>query len=156
MTRARYHPCLWGDIIVRPRTGIKDTSAYNERMGEPAAAFVLLRHETQEGVHWDLMLDTGSVLTTWRLSADPSAAGPGSPDISVRRLPDHRRDYLDYEGPVSRNRGYVTRADQGTYCIWEEDSRSCILRLSGRRLYGRFRLQSDGPSLESWRMTRLD
>jgi len=125
-------------------------------MGEPAAAFVLLKHETQDGVHWDLMLDTGSVLRTWQLSADPSAAGSAPPDISIRRLPDHRRDYLDYEGPVSRNRGYVTRADQGTYCILEEDSRSWILSLSGRRLHGRFRLQADGSGLESWRLTRLD
>ncbi|HPD29978.1 MAG TPA: DNA polymerase ligase N-terminal domain-containing protein [Phycisphaerae bacterium] len=125
-------------------------------MGEPGAAFVLLRHDTRDGVHWDLMLDTGSVLATWQLAADPSAAGPGPQEISARRLPDHRYDYLDYEGPISRNRGYVTRSDRGTYRILEDNSRSYVVILSGERLSGRFRLQADGPSGESWRFTRLD
>ncbi|MDR2345499.1 MAG: hypothetical protein LBE18_05480 [Planctomycetaceae bacterium] len=33
----------------------------------------------------------------------------------AKRLPYHRLEYLDYEGEVSRNRGYVERIDKGIY-----------------------------------------
>ena len=33
------------------------------------------------------------------------------------RLPDHRLAYLEYEGPVSGNRGVVRRIDSGKYEI---------------------------------------
>lgn len=125
-------------------------------MGKPDPVFVLLRHETLEGVHWDLMLDTGSVLTTWQLAADPCGVGWESGGISSRRLPDHRRAYLEYEGPVSRNRGWVRLADRGTYRILADESLSCTVSLIGQRLSGRFRLEAEKAGLESWRFKRLD
>ena len=54
-------------------------------------------------MHWDLMLDTGETLRTWRL--EPALPGV----IRAEPLGNHRRAYLDYEGPVSGNRGSVQR-----------------------------------------------
>ncbi len=125
-------------------------------MGERGAAFVLLRHETPDGVHWDLMLDTGSLLTTWQLSADPTAIDPEWATIPAKRLPDHRRAYLEYEGPVSRNRGWVTQTDRGTYHLLKDESLSCAVSLSGERLSGRYELRSQEPGSESWLFRRLD
>ena len=73
--------------------------------------FVILRHDSPRGLHYDFMLESGEVLKTWAL---PELLVPGV-ELIAERLPDHRRAYLDYEGPVSGNRGTVERCDQGQY-----------------------------------------
>jgi hypothetical protein len=50
-----------------------------------------------------------SLLMTWRAAEWPLATG----DV-LTRIGDHRRDYLDYEGLVSNNRGQVRRVQSGT------------------------------------------
>lgn len=56
------------------------------------------------------MIESGldSPLMTWRAIDWPIVAG----DI-LTRIADHRRDYLDYQGPVSGNRGHVQRVATG-------------------------------------------
>ncbi len=93
--------------------------------------YVILEHDYPE-LHWDLMLEAGEVLRTWRLAAPPQT------DERVRADPsfDHRRFYLDYEGPVSGNRGCVKAWDRGTYEALAEDAASIAVRLQGKRLRG--------------------
>lgn len=74
--------------------------------------FVILTHD-HPFRHWDLMLEEGPGLRTWRLTEAPQ---PGRA-IAAERLPDHRCEYLDYEGPVSGGRGTVRRVDHGTYDV---------------------------------------
>jgi hypothetical protein len=146
-----------GGMLSAARRGIKDTSAYNAGMGEPERAFVLLRHETSEGVHWDLMLDIGPSLASWQLSQDPAVqlSKPADEGIPARLLSEHRRDYLEYEGPVSRDRGHVTRADRGTYRLLTKDANVWTLILSGGNLSGQFRLLSTRPGTDEWLFQRL-
>src|ERR1700704_4821039 len=73
--------------------------------------FVILEHD-HPVLHWDLMLEAGTALRTWRLARAPSAPGEV---IDALALPDHRLFYLDYEGPVSGGRGVVKRWDAGEY-----------------------------------------
>jgi hypothetical protein len=77
--------------------------------------FVVHEHD-HPTLHWDLMLDVGESLRSWRLGAIPE---PGVTTTCVS-TPDHRRAYLDYEGPVSGNRGSVKRVLSGDYSIVEE------------------------------------
>lgn len=51
-------------------------------------------------------------LTTFRLADRPD--GNDWKELVAIRLPDHRRLYLDYEGPISDNRGHVRRVRAGT------------------------------------------
>ena len=76
-----------------------------------ALRYVILRHEGVPDPHYDLMFETseGSALATWRSRAWP----PGAE--LLERLPEHRREYLAYEGPVSNSRGYVKQVQVGTY-----------------------------------------
>ena len=74
--------------------------------------FVILEHD-HPFLHWDLLLQQGEILAGWRLLTSP-ATGVWIPSES---LSDHRLIYLDYEGPVSRNRGVVTRVAGGEYSI---------------------------------------
>ena len=73
--------------------------------------FVVLHHTGVADPHFDLMYEQhpGSALTTWRIPEwPPEQYVPATP------LAEHRRDYLDYEGPVSNNRGSVKRVAAGT------------------------------------------
>ena len=77
--------------------------------------FVILCHDpapdTTQRLHWDLMLETENALRTWALSEEISSGV----SVSARQLAHHRKAYLDYEGPVSGNRGSVHRWDHGVY-----------------------------------------
>lgn len=109
--------------------------------------FVILRHEPSAGgqqrPHWDLMLQSGDVLRTWALAEAPAAGRT----IAAEALADHRTAYLDYEGPISGDRGAVTRWDAGT-CQWERDaSREIVVRLDGCAISGTVTLtRTDGTS----------
>lgn len=78
--------------------------------------FVILHHRGIPDPHYDLMLEggAGGKLVTWRVPRWPIGRA-----IGVERLADHRREYLDYQGPVSGGRGYVERVEAGTYRLEE-------------------------------------
>ena len=100
--------------------------------------YVVLEHDWPV-LHWDFMLESGEVLRTWRLAAPPR---PGA-SVAAESLGDHRRAYLDYEGPVSGGRGTVSRWDAGSFA-WEEDTAEGITILfRGGRLRGRATLRRD-------------
>lgn len=93
--------------------------------------FVILEHDHPRR-HWDFMLESGTVLRTWRLTNPPLVAG----DIQAEATFDHRLVYLDYEGPVSGGRGSVVRWDTGSF-TWEKEERDRVaVRLEGERLHG--------------------
>ncbi len=102
------------------------------------ARFVILHHVLPDGEHWDLMLERDEALLTWRLVREP-VDGSSLP-IQAERLGDHRKAYLNYEGPVSGGRGSVRRVDAGTFEFEAEAPEGYGIRLCGRRLIGRFRL----------------
>jgi hypothetical protein len=97
--------------------------------------FVVLEH-TWNGTHWDVMFEDGFVLKTWALDTPIVEAR----DLRARQLADHRLDYLDYEGPVSGERGVVRRWDEGTYELLEWTPEVVRLRLSGTQLSGDVRI----------------
>ena len=105
------------------------------------ARFVILHHVVAGGEHWDLMLERGQVLLTWQLAREP--AGAASLPIPAKRIADHRTAYLEYAGPVSGDRGHVTRVDRGTVSIDRLTDRYCSVELHGERLKGRFCLVKD-------------
>lgn len=123
--------------------------------------FVILLHETtpqmQRPTHWDLMFQIGSTLpekaeptasrpvdslATWALPHSPSEKD----EMECDELPLHRLAYLDYEGAVSQNRGFVTRWDAGNF-QWthREPDRVCV-DVQGQKLSGTIELtRQSGP-----------
>ena len=79
------------------------------------------------------MLESEGHLRTWAL---PQAPDLGKP-ITAEALDDHRLAYLDYEGPISKDRGSVARWDRGTYQVQREDGDQLVVVLRGDRLCGR-------------------
>jgi DNA-directed RNA polymerase subunit RPC12/RpoP len=106
--------------------------------------YVLLTHD-HPFPHWDLLLEWGTACRTWRLLQAPV---PGRV-IAAEPLPDHRRHYLDYEGPVSGDRGTVARWDSGGFQT--QVNRSDIVRVAcdGCRGFAGLILQS-GADPSRW------
>lgn len=99
---------------------------------------------------WDLMLEWGETLRTWRLAKPPGYGGP----IEATPLPAHRRMYLDYEGPVSGGRGTVTRWDGGTYQL-EAATPGVQVILHGGRLQGRAELREQATGEWAFALTAM-
>lgn len=101
--------------------------------------FTILAHD-HPTAHWDLFLEAGPVLRSWRLLAPLQ---PGIP-VPAERIGDHRLLYLDYEGPVSDGRGNVTRIDAGSFEWLSDSTGELLVILSGARYVGRLRLRQGG------------
>ena len=103
--------------------------------------YVILLHEVPagqavsggRGTHWDLMLEQDGRLRTWALATEPA----GELSTRAEQLSDHRIAYLEYEGPVSGNRGSVRRWEAGEYeLLAESPSRIDIcLQSAGRQRF---------------------
>ena len=93
----------------------------------PALRYVVLHHTGIDSPHYDLMFEQQphAPLTTFRC-----AIWPPAPDTIFELLPDHRPAYLQYEGPISNNRGQVTRIEAGTCTVESKETDSLQLSLS--------------------------
>jgi hypothetical protein len=131
--------------------------------------FVLLYHACPAGLprssHWDLMLEQEEILRTWALvqlpcdwisAAAQSEASPQPADtntVSAEPLGDHRLAYLDYEGPLSEDRGHVTRVEAGTYASVEQTPDRWDVSIVGRELRGRITLSRVTTEHGGWQLT---
>ena len=133
--------------------------------------FVILFHEcppdSPRSSHFDLMLESDGALRTWAITALPcawrAAAGlPSSTDataaesVAATQISDHRLAYLDYEGPVSGERGQVRRLDAGTFVSIKESTDEWLVELTGQRIRGRVTLQRTQESNSQWKLTVQD
>ena len=120
--------------------------------------FVLLLHlpgpRSRAGRHWDFMLETGELLRTWALDERPTC----DHSLEALALPDHRPEYLTFEGPLSDDRGSVTRQDEGTAEVVQEADGRLVLVLHGRELRGRLTLQRIDAAVDPqrWRFELSD
>src|SRR3954462_15181204 len=111
--------------------------------------YVVLHHTGVDQPHYDLMFEStpGSLLMTWRATDWPLAAGD-----ELTRIGDHRREYLEYEGPVSNDLGHIHRVVSGP----------CDVALSSAQVT----IRSAGPDatliilrcveLDRWQVVEID
>ena len=105
--------------------------------------------ESGRASHWDLMLQYGNSLATWELLQPLDA----SAQVDARRLPDHRLEYLTYEGPISRGRGIVRCVDRGNYVRLRCDDECWQVILHGNRFHGLLELVSCPEGSYGWRVS---
>lgn len=106
--------------------------------------FVILEHD-HPFLHWDLLLEQGPAAATWRLSAPPTVGS----SVTGQRIADHRLLYLDYEGPVSGDRGHVKRVDAGTWRGQIGIEHADVV-LDGRQLTGRATWTAEDAGSGRW------
>ena len=92
------------------------------------------------------MLEEDESLRTWALSAPP---GPAV-EITAEDLPHHRKAYLQYEGPISGDRGSVSRWDEGTFHWIERSDELVVVQLAGRRWRGTLRIEKSDSTDHRW------
>lgn len=116
--------------------------------------FVILLHETPPSyvrpTHWDLMLEDGDHLLTWALAAMPRV----DCDTDAEQLGNHRLEYLDIEGRLSRDRGTVQRVAEGEFEWLVREKNEIVIALGGEALQGTVQLIHRGG--QSWRLLLRD
>ena len=78
---------------------------------ESKLAYAVLHHTGVDPAHYDVLFETSP---TSRLASFRAPEWPLTNGAILRHIPDHRRTYLTYEGPVSNGRGEVRRVASGT------------------------------------------
>ncbi len=115
--------------------------------------FVILIHD-HPFLHWDFLLEDGDRCRTWRLLVDPEFS---TCDFPAEGISDHRLKYLDYEGPISGERGSVTQWDCGTFQWRVNQPEACEVILSGQRWRGVVRMEwTDADHWKGSRSPSLD
>jgi bifunctional non-homologous end joining protein LigD len=101
--------------------------------------FVIQRH-TRDGErpHWDLMLENGTVLETYRVCLPPEDWGVKL--AKAVKIFDHPLKFLSYEGSVNKGKGRVKIADCGAYRLIEKDETQQRISFAGKLLKGEFQL----------------
>ena len=82
--------------------------------------------------HWDWLLSDGAQLLSWACESEPRIGLVAS----AIQLPPHRMKYLDYEGPVSGDRGYVQIWARGTIEWIETGPDRFVAQVHSDRLNG--------------------
>ena len=134
--------------------------------------FVVLFHQCPPDYarpsHWDLMLEADGVLRTWALAQLPchwlrahqatvAACGSCPPlaasdTVHAEQLADHRMAYLDYEGPVSGNRGSVVRVASGSFAELGRAADQLAIALTSPSWCGRVAFHRDSDRGTRWQV----
>ncbi|MHC4068263.1 MAG: DNA polymerase ligase N-terminal domain-containing protein [Planctomycetota bacterium] len=100
--------------------------------------FVIQKHIKASNLHWDLMLEAGNVLETYRLELPlEKLMHQRSPAI---RIFDHPLKFLTYEGSVNKGKGTVEIAERGTCQLLRESKHKKEFQFEGKILKGKFSL----------------
>ena len=117
----------------------------------PPLRFVILRHEGINPPHFDLMFESspGSDLRTFRCFE-----WPPNPGADLLALANHRRAYLEYEGPVSGNRGQVRRVLSGTCQLLAPTSGTRIIHIREPQPL-EIRIEQSEQASDVWRVVSV-
>ena len=113
--------------------------------------YVILKHQTGQDLHWDLMLEREGTLKTFRLRKPPKSLLEGD-RTPAEAIQDHEPRFLTYEGPVQGGKGSVAREDQGDYETLSRDGEQWEIKLRGSLLRGTFQMKREGQA--GWSFVR--
>ncbi|MEN6385534.1 MAG: endonuclease/exonuclease/phosphatase family protein [Phycisphaerales bacterium] len=111
--------------------------------------FVIHKHTRGDDIHWDLMIEDGDVLKTWRLENPPEKLAGDSDKLNPVKtkatpIQDHDKKFLTYQGPVNKNTGTAEIVDEGTCEVNKDFTR---IKYNGNILKNDFFLIEDNKIL---------
>ena len=121
-------------------------------MSKQESHFVVQEHTTADGVHWDLMLEAGGVLQTWRLDRRPEELLRAG--ASAERIFDHPLKFLTYEGPVQDGKGTVRIIDKGVCETLSRQGNPAEFLFAGAVLKGCFTMTPVKGRNGGWELCR--
>lgn len=111
--------------------------------------YVILKHTTPDGIHWDFMLETGDHLETWRIPIPPEKIRIAP--TNAEKIFDHPIKFLTYQGPVNKGKGNVTIEDKGTYAIISKTPELLQIQIKAKILKGNYTLKQ--TSKKNWQIS---
>ncbi len=105
-------------------------------MSDADDQYVIHEHDSGEGIHFDLMLESAESLRTWRLDRHPQEIL--SQAVTAISIADHPKRFLTYEGPVQKGKGNVHIVDSGSYAFAEKSDAELKITFKGEILKGAF------------------
>ena len=126
----------------------------NRATDKNCCRFSIAKHEmpanSSRHSHFDLFLESEGTLMTWELTSLLTSQN----NQVVRRLANHRLVYLDFQGPLSDDRGTVKLVDTGSLEWVTLESERLIGRINGQTTDGKLTLTSEGSSINDvWNLT---
>lgn len=105
--------------------------------------FVVHHHTGHPGEadHYDLMIDEGKTLATWRISPESMARLLAGATAGAARIANHRREYLTFEGPISCDRGMVKIMDTGECELIGDDGGVFVYWFEGKKIRGQLEIE---------------
>ncbi len=106
---------------------------------ERSGRFVIQEHKKEgQEVHWDLMLEAGEVLESYRLELGPEELKERV--VRAERIFDHPLRFLTYEGAVNEGKGNIRIAEAGRYESRVTEEGQYRIIFGGEVLRGEYRL----------------
>jgi hypothetical protein len=104
---------------------------------EESKKFVVQKHQREpQPAHWDLMLESGGILETYRLALPPEKWAKEV--MEAVKIFDHPLKFITYEGPVNKGKGRVDIADYGTYRLIDMDKTQRKILFEGKLFRGEY------------------
>ena len=100
--------------------------------------FVIHKHTQGNEIHWDLMIEWGEKLKTWRLKNPPEKLV--TEKTKTTPIFDHDKKFLTYQGPVNNGKGTVEIIDEGICKIESTSEKETKITFEGNKLSGSFRV----------------
>lgn len=104
-----------------------------------SSRFVIHKHIIGGKIHWDLMIEWGDILKTWRLENPPERLA--TQKTKATPIFDHDKKFLTYQGPVNNGKGTVEIVDEGVCEIISADKNKIKIKFDGKALKGIFDLE---------------
>lgn len=108
----------------------------------------VIQHHITENEHYDIMFETegSDTLLTWQIILSDMELLFKSAAIKAERIRDHRKHYLDYEGPVKSSDGSVKIFDSGYCRTLLKENDNFEFELNGKKLVGNILLNRNDDS----------
>ncbi|MGB8226693.1 MAG: DNA polymerase ligase N-terminal domain-containing protein [Sedimentisphaerales bacterium] len=101
-----------------------------------SSRFVIHKHTQGKDTHWDLMIEQGDCLKTWRLENPPEKLA--SEKTKATPIFDHDKKFLTYQGTVNNGKGTVEIVDEGICTIELTSENRMNINFEGKILKGNF------------------
>ena len=105
--------------------------------------------------HYDFMIEAEEALVTFRIPINDLQDMQNGSEIRAEKIQDHRKEYLEYEGPVSGGRGQVRIFDTGECKELSGPGEGNAFFLEGRVFRGNLSIKIEG-NIYRFRFTQTD
>lgn len=99
--------------------------------------FVIHKHTKENDIHWDLMIEQGDKLKTWRLENPPEKLA--TEKTKAMPIFDHDKKFLTYQGSVNNGKGSIEIVDEGICTIESISENELKINFDGKKIKDRFR-----------------